>query len=607
MHKKLLVTGFCLLSACFPITASAQNFSEFYIFGDSLVDNGNVFRATNGAYPPSPPYFQGRFSNGPVFVELLAPQLGLTANPNTNFAFGGATSGTVNAANIFLQLPGSPLPGLQTQVNNFTRANPNADPNGLYVVYAGGNDYIFSRFLGTPNPATTVSNISNAVANLTTAGARTILVPNLPDLGQTPFARLNQASVPLTNLTNAHNSNLTTSLQSFVQNNPEVNVIPLDVNAVFKEIIADPARFGFTNVTDSCFSITRPQTPCTNPNQYLFSDEVHPSAATHRLLADYTFAVLTGPNAVTPLGDIALNVARLQTRDINDRLLALRAGQPRTTTRPGVFVSGDLNFGEQDATANQSKFDFNSRRITAGVDYPLNRNLAVGAALSYVNNDSDLNNDQGEIDVDGFSGSLYSNFSQENFYADAIVSYGRNGFDINRKIPFDNRTATASTDGDQFATSLRGGYNFTSGKFAVGPTAAIRYSRVNIDGYTEENAGSLNMVVHDQSAESLNFSLGAQASYAVTTDFGTVTPFVRASFEHEAANDSRQIVTELATQPGIPIKTTTPDPDRNFVRLGVGAQAQFSDNVAGQIGYETIIGQERVSDNLLNATVRYEF
>ncbi|MBD2184924.1 SGNH/GDSL hydrolase family protein [Aerosakkonema funiforme] len=108
-----------------------QLFSQMFVFGDSLSDDGNLFALTGGAVPPSPPYFNGRFSNGLVWVEDLAPTLALPVNPSTNFAVGGATSGTLNTGS-------SLLPGLQQQIDNFVVANrASADPNGLYVVWAG--------------------------------------------------------------------------------------------------------------------------------------------------------------------------------------------------------------------------------------------------------------------------------------------------------------------------------------------------------------------------------------------------------------------------------------------------------------------------------------
>jgi len=93
MQRQVIAIAFFLLSAVLPLKASAQAFDEFYTFGDSLIDTGNLFQATGGSFPPSPPYFNGRFSNGPIWLETLGTKLGIDAETN-NFAFGGSTSGT---------------------------------------------------------------------------------------------------------------------------------------------------------------------------------------------------------------------------------------------------------------------------------------------------------------------------------------------------------------------------------------------------------------------------------------------------------------------------------------------------------------------------------
>ena len=87
-----------IVGALFLSLASAQAsaYSQLYVFGDSLSDTGNLFAATGGTNP-IPPYFNGRFSNGPVWVETLAASLGLPVNPSllggTNYAFAGAVTG----------------------------------------------------------------------------------------------------------------------------------------------------------------------------------------------------------------------------------------------------------------------------------------------------------------------------------------------------------------------------------------------------------------------------------------------------------------------------------------------------------------------------------
>lgn len=604
MQKKVLAIAF-FLSTLLPLSARAQNANGLTIFGDSLSDNGNDFRVTGGAFPPSPPYFQGRFSNGPVWVETLGNNVKFTTT-SANFAFGGAQSGTVNQENLRFP-PGAlptPLPGLQTEIDTALQASPRLSPDKLYVVWAGANDYLNPPPGTVPNPVTTVSNLSSAVTKLSAAGARNIIVVNLPDLGKIPGVSANPAqSVALTQLSATHNNALRASLQILAQNNSKLNIIPLDANAVFSEVRANPARFGFKNITEQCLG----NPACTNPNEFFYWDAVHPTTAGHRILSEFALAVLTGSEAIAPQGDIALNVARRQTRDINGRLLTLRTGTENRIKQTGVFVNGDINFGAQDTTATKTGFDYTTKGVTVGTDFPITQNFALGVAFSYGANNTDLKNNRGNVDVDSYSATLYSLYSQKNFYVDALFSYGWTDFDFTRKIAFDNRTATATTNGNQLSARLSTGYNFTSKGFSIGPTAGIRYERVNIDGYTESGAGSLNMLVRAQDAHSLIMNVGAYASYAFRTSFGSITPYFGANYEHEFANDNRQIATELVTQPGIPMRRFTGEPDRDFVRLSAGVLAQFSKTVSGAIGYETVLGRNNVTDNYINAQIRFQF
>lgn len=286
-----MITG--LPTAAFSASLSAQNFAQIYVFGDSLSDTGNVFNATGGLFPQSPPYFDGRLSNGPVWVEYLAPKLGANS---TNFAYGGSSTGTGNAV-----LPDVPLPGLLNQVSLFTGANPNADPNALYTVWAGANDYLFG---GVTNPTEPVGNLSAAVTSLYAAGARNIMVVNLPDLGDLPATRVDsQISSNLDALTEAHNSGLSATLDFLKQQKPDINIIPVDVNSLFDEAIAQPEEFGFTNVTDPCLV---GGVVCDKPDEYLFWDEYHPTTSGHKLVGDLAYSALNPEPVPEPSAELSI-------------------------------------------------------------------------------------------------------------------------------------------------------------------------------------------------------------------------------------------------------------------------------------------------------------
>lgn len=312
---------FSILATFILFPSQAIAFSRIYGFGDSLLDTGNVnevvLQATGGTqtFPPSPPYDTGRFSNGKIWVELLAERLDI---PLVSFAFGGATTGVQNTLDA--TLPGIPLPGLQQQIANFAANNPIADSEALYTIWAGANDYAPTNSIGfSPydTPTIPLTNIQTAVNTLIGVGAKQIMVVNLPNLGEIPITSASlDGNCPVDNqfdadclndLTMAHNQGLSSLLASVPS---DVNIIPLDVNSLVKNAIQNPAQFGFTNVTDACLDFST-FIPCSNPDGFLFWDNRHPSARGHRFVGELALKKLgiPEPNANAGLAAIGLMVA----------------------------------------------------------------------------------------------------------------------------------------------------------------------------------------------------------------------------------------------------------------------------------------------------------
>ena len=587
-----------LLSCLLPLPALAQSIDGITIFGDSLSDNGNTFKASGGALPPSPPYFNGRFSNGLVWVEGFPAQLRLPAATINNFAVGGATSGTANTTSPL-------LPGLTTELDQFLLVSPKVNPNGLFVVWAGANDYLGG---GITNPVPVIGNLTTAVQRLTGAGATQLVIPNLPDLGKIPAGAADPVqSAGLSQLSAAHNSGLRTSLQALSQNNPNISIVPTDIAALFNVAITNPARFGLTNVTQPCLNSTT-GAACATPDTFLFWDLFHPTAAGHRLISAYALDPIIAPRSIAAQSETALGTANQQTRDVNSRLVALRTSSVPIAKQLSVFVSGDSNFGDRSTTTTNVGFNIDTKSITVGADYPVTNNLAVGVAVSSANTNNQLNDNRGKVSVGSTSVSLYGNYSQDKFYSDALLNYGWNNFTVARNIRVPGFTqANANPSGNQLSVRVNSGYDLGSGGLSIGPIAGIRYTKVNIGGYTEQNGDILNLKVNPQDADSLIFNLGAQASYPFKANFGTISPYVAASFEYELAQNGRQIVTELVTQPGIQQRTNIGANDRDFIRLSTGIQTEFTNNLSVNLGYESVIGKDNFSDNYLNAKIRYQF
>lgn len=274
-----------------------HEFKQIYVFGDSLSDVENCFTITQAVLgsglPPSPPYAQGRFSDGLVWVEYLAHLLNISSDRHSNFATGGANTGSTNT-----YLPNDPahLPGLQQQIDHFVASLNSRSTNSkaLYIVWAGANDYLGG---GATDPTHVIANLIHAVQSLAAVGARHILVANLPDLGNLPAVRTEQ-SVPLNALTQAHNSGLAAALQLLEQSMASQTQITLfDVNSLFKHVFSNPENFGFTNVTDielDQFAHFQGYT-----DKFFFWDAIHPTTAVHSILAKAAFDLLQ-PTTLSP-------------------------------------------------------------------------------------------------------------------------------------------------------------------------------------------------------------------------------------------------------------------------------------------------------------------
>lgn len=265
----------------FAAPVRADSYSSLYIFGDSLSDPGNAYAASGGTYPPAPPYWRGRFSNGPTWVEQFAASLGLAADSiyfgGTNYAFGGG-----------LTKGDSPYgtPSLHAQVGMYQGGNPAADPDALYIVWSGANDPLLG---GQTDPTVSAQNVKDAIAALAQAGAKQFLVVNMPALGDTPLLKGTPGEVGANLFSAGFNAALEAGLQD-LEGTYGVTVHRLDSHALFKDMLAEPDKYGFTNVmtdavTDGVW----------DGADYLFWDTVHPTTAGHAAIAQAGLAAVRTP------------------------------------------------------------------------------------------------------------------------------------------------------------------------------------------------------------------------------------------------------------------------------------------------------------------------
>ncbi|MDP3704871.1 MAG: SGNH/GDSL hydrolase family protein [Legionellaceae bacterium] len=300
---------FIIFALLFSTLSFAEPLHKIVVFGDSLSDNGNLYEYMKHQLPLSPPYYEGRFTNGPVWVERLAN----TLYPSDwkahllDYAFGGAGVLVENG-----DFDDDVLFTLGREIDSYLLAHQNqADEHSLFVVWMGANNY-----LAVPDDVDETINAVNrniklSLQRLVDRGAKHILVINLPDLGNTPAAHDFEATDGLTYCSKTHNATLAKKVAQLQVENPSVQWLQFDVDQLFGHVMDDPSRFGFSNTTETCYealldfpssksvlnmvATVHPKTlkgshAC---DGYFFFDPVHPTALAHQLMAERIHELLT--------------------------------------------------------------------------------------------------------------------------------------------------------------------------------------------------------------------------------------------------------------------------------------------------------------------------
>ena len=271
------------------VSTTAAPVSQIVAFGDSNVDSGNL-RALFGPGVNPPPNFGGRNNNGPVVVEYLA---GTLAVPLLNYGYSGATTGApgLNAA----------IPNTLTQIQtHFTALGAGAaDPNALYIYWAGSNDV----FLATTPPAQLQNKINGALTNIDTAlrqldarGAKKIVVAT-----RTP--RPDLASVD-----NQNGIALNTALKDFVSSLDPLlaaDILIYDAYSRVADMVINPSNYGFTQSAALCINNNNVGDNCANDLNvaagYINWDAAHKTTRVHALMAQQLIAQVPEPSVASLL------------------------------------------------------------------------------------------------------------------------------------------------------------------------------------------------------------------------------------------------------------------------------------------------------------------
>ena len=637
--KKRYVVRTCAGVVLASVLASQPVMAQtrLIFFGDSLTDSGNLYETTRAlnahnpqvpVLPPSPPYAQGRFSNGPTYAETLPDLLGVPESNVVNFAFAGAESGRTNSHPRLGQLFTALNVGALHQVDRAV-ASSAVGPNSLAVYFIGGNDYQNRARSTDPQTlvTTVIGNVNTGISTLARAGQKNFVVLNLPNVGDTPAARVLGARDAFGRLAAAHNAALAQAVNGLESRlGVEITLVALD--DLFDDVAANPGLYGLSDTMKPCF-FNPGQTPppgtvrdCSTTeatNSGLFYDDIHPTAHVHRINAEYVAAYLGMKAAVgadvASRSMLATLSLRSQQRLVQSRLLSMRVGRPMgreaQEEKMGeytLYLVGDYGSGDRDGQSDRRGFDYAVRTGMLGMDRRLGQLVAAGAAVGYSHADQSLDRGRGDADLESYFATVYGTFGVGGGggvgpYADVGLGYSSDNFDFSRPTYFRPRpTASADVDGYTWFGLLNGGYDFKVGHAVFGPMIGGRVSQSRLDPYTED-AGPVAISVRKATIDGAVGYVGGHVTGRFESGEVRIVPNIRVTVEKDFAGEQKVTGTLGSGQ----IISGDAGDDETAVLIGGGLEFGARDYLTAQITGEATLGRDDGKDYGIQGRLIFSF
>lgn len=281
----------------------------------------------------------------------------------------------------------------------------------------------------------------------------------------------------------------------------------------------------------------------------------------------------------------------------------------------GFFVNGNISAGEQGQSLSNGRVgvDYDSRGITAGVDYRLSPRSVVGAALGFASFGSDVNGDS-SLDADSVTFTGYgSYYVNERLYVDSRLSYGNSSLDQSRRVHFAlgsnvfDATARGETDASQFTLASSIGYHLNYGVWSVTPNLGLRYTRSDVDAFDERDGGAFNVGYAEQSFDTTQFSVGVQVARAISLDRGVLMPQFDLSLSSQSGDTARADARLLQGSVAGLFRLQEDEPDDSYGAAGLGFVYLMGNGRQAFMSYRHTFGNDAFDRGTLNLGGRFEF
>ena len=618
MLRHVCLFGVLVFILGFTCSAWGQNFSNVVVFGDSLSDSGNA-----GSLRPLPPGSSFTTNPDPVWSEIVAETFGASGMNSlaggSNYAFAGACVNPATPCTFDL------VPTVTEQIDqHFLKSDGQADPNALYVIWGGANDVANSAETDPPNAArhTVMAagvNIAQ-IRRLQDAGARHIVVYNLPDVGKFPYAG-NQSPLvrgALTQLVTTYNEGIHAGIRE-----SEDGIVPINVFAFFNEIVENHGTYGITDTTGTAcgepdagraVSITcgpqdsgYPVTDKSGENQqYLFADRSHPSGATHAMIANVVTSTLAAPVQVSLAGEGGVEMAGIHRSAVSAEQMT-DLGLDRSVGSWRAYVTGRIGRYKLDALPRLGETQAGVQVFTLGANHRAGTNLWWGAALSFgwYNNDAS----SASLESRAVIGSVHGTWRRGGLYVSGALGAGSTSVDVNRSITLGPavRTEQGSTSAGQFGAEFDAGWmRGDPDDVQHGPFLGLAWLNQSIDGYRENGNRSTAMNFSGFDRDSLIARAGYRVTRTLTLNRMGLRPYANVAYAKEFKDDPIAVTAGSNTMPGrFTLSGFTPP--RHWATADLGLVVRLYEKVSVIAGYTGRLGSESRLDHRVNLGVSMTF
>ena len=504
----IIVSFAAVLSAALSPAALADDdgnyFNHLLIFGDSLMDSGNIVHPALGTLTFTDPAAgvpgDIDYQAGQVTPDFFAEQMGLALTPSnsggSNYATAGFTTHDIN-----------------NSVSLFLSYTPRINERTLVWLNGGGLDLLIP--VGPADP----SRLAEAAKMLSDSGARYVMVSNLPNFAHTPeIYQLCQAegftdaacdAVRTQTKLRVTTYNQGLAAQLAASGN---NFIISDVYTLFEQVHQNPGAYGFEArdgsydyLFQNCYSYDPSEAlagfnddcnedpiygrsdPDADAAQLIFADDVHPTQAFHRLVADYNVDIIYAPTEVALLPEIGLYGVRRQLDHKSKPVWQAGEAESATVVNP-CFAGIDFDHINLAANGPAAQGDINGWGLHAGCTKRWSEEVNLGAQINLAKSKLQARGRSSSYEAQSIGFSGFVNFRRDELFANGGVAFNSSNIDANRvhTIGGGSFYAQGDTRGRAMGADVWAGYYLVdTDEWNLAPAVGYSFINSRVNGYQE--------------------------------------------------------------------------------------------------------------------------